>query len=235
MKKKCVFVGCLSVIVWSITACGATFVTETVKAGEPEILAIKDERVMPIEQPMDRTDDRRLVQKAIVEQAVVEEKSFAANDVTVEEMYVVLPSENVEEHADARVDEADFAAEIDGTLVGFGEEIQAVLDKLGGPDSFTETVSNPSIGSEKSYTYDGIVIYTTPENGKDMVSGITYRGEEKTLSGIGVGSTRADIEAAYGIHYMIDPDYIIYTYEENATLCFRMNGEECECIEIRWK
>lgn len=240
MKKKCVFVGFLFVIVWSITACGATFVTQTVEAGEPEILAIKDERVMLMEQSMDSADDKELLQtesveEVAVEEAVVEEKRFAVNNVAVEEMYVVLPSENVEELANARVDEEDFAAEIEGTLVGFGEEIQVVLDKLGGPDSFNETVSNPSVGSEKSYTYDGIVIYTTPKNGKDLVSGITYQGEEKTLSGIGVGSTRADIEAAYGIHYMIEPDYIIYQYGENAILRFCMNGEECKRIEICWK
>lgn len=236
MKKKCVFVGCLSIIVWSITACGSALVTESVEAMEPEVLIIRDERVVPMEQRIYTEDDEKILEEVIVEEIVTEEKRFSTSEMVVEEMYVVLASENVEEKiADARVDETDFAVDIDGTTVRLDEEINHLIDKLGEPDCFAETVNNPRVGSEKSYTYDGIVIYTNPENGKDIVSGITYQGEEKTLSGIGIGSTRADIEAAYGIHYIIDPNYITYTYGENATLSFRMKDEECECIELSWE
>lgn len=211
MKKKCVFVGFLTVVVWSITACGAMFSMDSVEASEPQIIVIKDEVVTPLERKPELAD------------------------VTVEEQYVVLHSEHIEEIADARVDESDFAADIQGTLVKLDEEINELMNALGEPDSFVETVRNPRIGSDKTYTYDGIVISTNPQNGKDIVSRIQYHGKEKTLSGIGIGSTRADIEAAYGIDYLIDPDYIIYTYGENAKLCFRMKDEECEYIELSWE
>lgn len=214
MKKNCVIAGFLFAIVCGMTACGSILPKESVVAMEPEIIVIKDEVVVP------------LVQQPVKEKGMESEK----------EMYVVLPSANVEEGvADGRVDESDFAAEICGTVVRLDEEINPLMNELGEPDSFVETVRNPQIGSDKTYTYKGIEISTYPKNGKDIVNNITYYGEEKTLSGIGIGSTRADIEAAYGIDYMIDPDYIIYTYGENAILSFHMNDEECKCIELSWK
>lgn len=231
MKKKCVFVGFWAIIVLGLTACGSAFSMESVAASEPEIIVIKDEVVVPLaQQPV---KEKELESE---EESVVEEKRFVIKDITVEEMYVVLSSENVEaETADGRVDKSDFAANVHGIVVKMDEEINHLMNELGEPDSFVETVRNPRIGSDKTYTYKGIVISTNPKNGRDIVSTITYRGEEKTLSGIGIGSTRADIEAAYGIDYMIDPNYIIYMYGENATLSFRMNEEKCECIELSWK
>lgn len=227
MRKKCVFVGFLAIMVWSLTACGAAFSMDSVEAMEPQIIVIKDEVVVPLErQPeLDEVIDSK-------KRVVQEEKRFRAVDATMEEQYVVLQSENIEEIADARVDESDFAAEIQGTVVKLDEEINKLMDTLGEPDSFVETVSNPRMGSDKTYTYNGIVISTNPKNGKDIINRIQYHGKEKTLSGIGIGSTRADIEAAYGIDYLIDPDYIIYTYGENAKLCFRMKDEKCEYIEL---
>ena len=74
--------------------------------------------------------------------------------------------------------------------------------------------------------------YTEFDERGNWISAIQYCGEEKTLSGVGIGSTRADIEAAYGIDYLMDPNFIIYTYGENEKLSFRMNGEKCERIEL---
>lgn len=225
MKKKCVFVGFWSIMVWSLTACGSRVSMDSVEAMEPQIIVIKDEVVVPLE---------RQPQKEKPSETEQEDKSFTTTETAIEETYIVLQSENVEkEVADARVDETDFAAEIQGTVVRLDEEINQLMNALGTPDSFEETVTNPRIGSDKIYTYKGIVIFTKPQNGKDIVSRIQYQGDEKTLSGIGVGSTRADIEAAYGIDYLIDPDYIIYPYGDKAELCFRMKDEECEYIELR--
>ena len=230
MKKKCVFVGLLAGVVWSITACGAAFSMDSVEAKEPQIIIIKDE----VATPLSRQPEKETMADSNQEKSV-EEKRVWTTDATAEEAYVILNSENIEETADSKVDESDFAADIQGTVVRLDEEINQLMNKLGTPDCFTETVSNPRIGSDKTYTYKGIVVSTNPENGKDIVSSIQYYGEEKTLSGVGIGSTRADIEAAYGIDYTIDPNYIIYTYGENAKLCFQMNGEQCEYIELSWK
>lgn len=227
MKKKCVFVGLLAIMVWSTTACGAAFSMESVEAKEPQIIIIKDELVMPLSKYPEKEGISDSEQKI-----ETEEKSVWTVDATVEEAYVILNSENLEENADSKVDQSDFAADIQGTIVRLDEEINQLMNELGAPDCFVETVSNPRIGSNKTYTYQGIVLSTNPRNGKDIVSSIQYCGEEKTLSGVGIGSTRADIEAAYGIDYLMDPNYIIYTYGENAKLSFRMNGEKCELIEL---
>ena len=227
MKKKCVFVGLLAIMVWSTTACGAAFSMESVEAKEPQIIIIKDELVMPLSKYPEKEGISDSEQKI-----ETEEKSVWTVDATVEEAYVILNSENLEENADSKVDQSDFAADIQGTIVRLDEEINQLMNELGAPDCFVETVSNPRIGSNKTYTYQGIVLSTNPRNGKDIVRSIQYCGEEKTLSGVGIGSTRADIEAAYGIDYLMDPNYIIYTYGENAKLSFRMNGEKCELIEL---
>lgn len=230
MKKKCVFVEFLTVVVWSLTACGAVFSMDSVEAMEPRVIVIKDEVVSPLSK-----QSKKETMTDSDQEVLFEEKRAWTADATEEEAYVVLQSDNVEETADSMVDESDFAADIQGTVVRLDEEINQLMNELGAPDRFTETVSNPRIGSDKTYTYNGIVISTNPRNGKDIVSSIQYCGEEKTLSGVGIGSTRADIEAAYGIDYLIDPDYIIYTYGENAKLYFQMNDEKCEYIELVWE
>ncbi len=230
MKKRFVFVGFLTTVVWSLTACGATFSMDSVEAMEPRIIVIKDEVVTPLAR---QPEKERMADSD--QEKIREEKRVWTVDATAEEVCVVLQAENIEETADSKVDKSDFAADIQGTVVRLDEEINQLMNELGAPDSFIETVSNPRIGSDKTYTYKGIVISTNPRNGKDIVSSIQYCGEEKTLSGVGLGSTRADIEAAYGIDYLIDPDYIIYTYGENAKLCFQMNGEKCEYIKLIWE
>ena len=227
MKKKCVFVGFLTFIIWSITASGATFSMDSVVAMEPQIIVIKDEVVASLSK---QSGKERMIESK--QENHEEEKEAWTVDATVEETYLVVQSENIGETADSKVDESDFAADIQGTIVRLDEEINQLMNELGAPDCFVETVSNPRIGSDKTYTYKGIVLSTNPRNGKDIVSSIQYCGEEKTLSGVGRGSTRADIEAAYGIDYLMDPNFIIYTYGENEKLSFRMNGEKCERIEL---
>ena len=224
MKRKCVFGVFFSMVIGIVTACENVQPTEAAGV-EPEIIIIKDEVVMPL------ADSPEEVETEIVEASVP-----VTWDKPAEKMFLVMESANVAKGiADGEVDEDDFVVDIQGTAVTLGKEINGLLDELGWPDSFEETVSNPRLGSDKEFIYEGIVIHTNPQNRKDIVNRIEYYGEEKTLSGIGIGSTRADIEAAYGIDYVMDPDYITYTYDNHATISFQMKEEECIYIELCWK
>lgn len=224
MKRKCVFGVFFSVVICIMTACEIVQPAEAAGV-EPEVIIIRDEVVMPME---DRPEE--------AETEMVEASVPVTWDKPAEKMFVVMESANVaKEIADGKVDKADFAADIQGTVVTLGKEINGLLNDLGWPDCFEETVSNPRLGSDKEFIYEGIVIHTNPQNRKDIVNCIEYYGEEKTLSGIGIGSTRADIEAAYGIDYVMDPNYITYTYDNHATISFQMKEEECIYIEFSWK
>lgn len=233
MKKKCVLVGYFSILVFHLTACGAVLPPEPVEAKEPEIIMIKDELVVAKSEKPD-TEKVLKVQEPEEDESV-KDSMILSTDSTMEEGYVVMPSANVEEEmADARVDESDFTVEIRGTKVVLGSEINNLMNTLGMPDAFEETPNSRKDGSNKTYTYNGIVIYTNPANNRDIVKIIDYCGDEKTPSGIGIGSTRADIEAAYGIEYEMDPDYITYTYGEKGMIRFQMDGEKCVHIELCW-
>ena len=85
MKKKCVFVGFLAVVVWSITACGAMFSIDSVEASEPQIIVIKDEVVTPLERQteLEKVTDSK-------EKGVQDKKHFSVVDVTVEEQYELV-------------------------------------------------------------------------------------------------------------------------------------------------
>lgn len=225
MKRKCVLVVFFSIVVYIITACENVMPAQAEETVEPEVIIIKDELAVPMAENPEE-----------LETEVVETSVPLAWDMPADKMYIVMESANVKKDiANGKVDESDFVADVKGTVVTLGEEINGLLKELGWPDTFEETVSNPRFGSDKKFVYEGIVIYTNPQNRKDIVNGIEYCGEEKTLSGIGVGSTRADIEAAYGIDYVMDPDYITYTCTDGATMRFRMEGEECVHIALDWK
>lgn len=238
MKKKCVLVGYFSILVFSLSACGAVLPAESVEAKEPEIIIIKDEiAVAKTEKPdTENGSETQETEEVAVAEESVKDDILLSTESTMEEAYVVMPSSNVEEEtADAQVDESDFVAEIRGAKVVLGSEINGLMNTLGTPDVFEEEPNSRRDGSNKTYQYNGIVIYTKPANNRDVVKLIEYLGEEKTSSGIGIGSTRADIEAAYGIEYEMDPNYITYTYCENETISFQMDGEKCIRIELSWK
>ena len=225
MKRKGVFVVFFSVIIYFTITCENVLTTEAEMAEQPEVIILKDEPAVPM------VECAREIETEVVEANVP-----LAYDKPAEKMYLVMDSANViKEIADGKVDEEDFAIEVQGTVVTLGEEINGLLDELGWPDGFEETVNNPRLGSDKEFIYEGIVIHTNPKNRKDVVNRIECCGEEKTLSGIGIGSTRADIEAAYGIDYVMDPNYIIYTYGSHATINFQMEAEECVHIEFCWR
>lgn len=117
--------------------------------------------------------------------------------------------------------------------VELGMDINTILDQLGEADDYFAAKSCTGEGEDKSYTYGGISLYTYPGDGKDTIFIIELAGEETLASGLGVGSSRADIIATYGEDYMDDGTYLEYEYDDGATtLCFTMDGDTATLVEI---
>ena len=92
MKKKCIFVGFFSILVFSLSACGAVLPAESVEAKEPEVIIIKDEiAVAKTEKP----DSENEVEIQETEETV-QEGIVSSTESTMEEAYVVMPSSDVE-------------------------------------------------------------------------------------------------------------------------------------------
>lgn len=222
MKRKCIVTCILTLFIYGLTACGSPAATEQVVAMEPEVIVIRDEPEAPlVKEPL------------VTEQKSAEKKALHLAEVTAQEEFIVLSSEQVTaEPADANVDETDFVAKVRGTDVYLNGEINRLMPLLGMPEQFSEEINSRGDGSNKHYVYGDVVVHTEPESGRDIVKRIELGGEQKTLSGMGIGCTRADIEAAYGIEYVMDPEHLIYIYMEEYMLSFRMEGEMCIGIEL---
>ena len=225
MRRKCILGGMCVLVVLGMTACAST-ISGQVTAQEADEVVVKEEpEVATTQKP---SEPETTVTETKQEQEVTTETKQEEKNVQ-ETLKEEIPG------ADGKVDESDFAAEVNGVIVKIGEDINLLLDELGEADDLIEAQSCLHDGMDKIYTYGGISIYTYPDNDKDIVNIIEYNGDEKTLSDIGLGSTRADIEEAYGTDFEMDSTYITYSYKENATISFMMDGEECAYIELYWE
>lgn len=74
-----------------------------------------------------------------------------------------------------------------------------IVDAWGEPDKYFESESCAFQGMDKVYTYGSVVISTYPENDKDYVLTIELKDDTiTTAEGIYIGSSKADVTAAYG-------------------------------------
>ncbi len=127
--------------------------------------------------------------------------------------------------------EEDFVVDINGVAVKLGDDMSSLEPNLGEPDSYETAKSCMGAGEDKVYEYGGITIYTYPIDGVDIVSAIEFAGEEVLPAGIGVGSTRDEVIAAYGSD--CEEDEYSMTYElGDKTLGIELDGDSVSFIEI---
>ncbi|MBR5529610.1 MAG: hypothetical protein IKU57_03955 [Oscillospiraceae bacterium] len=78
-------------------------------------------------------------------------------------------------------------------------EAEPILTALGEPTKYTETASCAFDGLDKTYYYGNLYVQTYPENGKDYIYGWWFADDTLTTAeNIYIGSTQAEVEAAYG-------------------------------------
>ena len=87
----------------------------------------------------------------------------------------------------------------DGVTVSVDEDMAQVLTDLGEAQSYFEAESCAFEGLDKTYTYPGFVITTRPDGENDYVNSIRLTDDSvSTVEGVYIGSSEADVKAAYG-------------------------------------
>lgn len=129
------------------------------------------------------------------------------------------------------VSEGDFAVVVKGVTIPLKGDMSVYAAQLGEPDAFGSAKSCTEAGDDKVYTYGGAVIYTYITNGVDVISLIEITGGESLPSGIRIGSTKAEVIAAYGSSYAEEGTELLYEIG-NKTIGIQMNGDTVSFIEL---
>ncbi len=99
--------------------------------------------------------------------------------------------------------EADLSLTVDGVTVTAKSEVSGLLDGFGEGYEYSEAISCVYEGMDKTFTYENFSLYTYPDGDSDCLMEIyCVGGDVKTAGGITLGSSRADVEAAYGKGYV---------------------------------
>lgn len=86
-----------------------------------------------------------------------------------------------------------------GKKVALNAPAEALVAALGENPKYTESPSCAFDGLDKQYDYGSFCLETYPLNGKDYVYGWWFVDDlVETDEGICIGSSKADVEAAYG-------------------------------------
>lgn len=131
----------------------------------------------------------------------------------------------------------DLAAEINGVTYTAFDEAAELLAGLGKPVFFSEAPSCLFEGTDKTYEYNDVVIYTIPKDGGELIDGIDLvSGKYKTSRGITVGSTRAEVIAAYGDPFSADIDLVYITDQSlgdaSARITIVFDGDTVSMVSI---
>lgn len=133
--------------------------------------------------------------------------------------------------AEGSISESDFAVIVKGVSIPLKGDMAAYTPQLGEPDAYGSAKSCVEAGDDKVYTYGGAVIYTYITNGVDVISLIEITGGEVLPSGIHIGSTKAEVIAAYGSAYTEEGIELLYEMGDK-TIGLQMNGETVSFIEL---
>lgn len=94
-----------------------------------------------------------------------------------------------------------FTVSYKNTTLELGKEAGGVLKKLGDPISEPKHVVScgEGMGEQWQYTYSSIVLFTVKDGENETIDAVALRDDiAKTGKGITIGSTEAEMTAAYG-------------------------------------
>ncbi len=144
------------------------------------------------------------------------------------------PTEPSEDDGSTKVTNSIFTVQYNGATIELGKDASSVLKKLGEPTSKQFVAScGESAGDQWQYTYASIVLFTLKNGDKEIVDAVVLRDDiAKTNKNITVGSTEAEMIAAYG-EPTRQGQKCRYT-EESHTLEFQLDDAGCvKAVEIR--
>ena len=133
--------------------------------------------------------------------------------------------------------EADIGLYLDGIFYPILNDFATLEAILGEADEVNSAPSCAFKGDDKEFVYDGMSIFTNPLGELDVwMEAYITGGDYVTTRGIGIGSSEADVLAAYGDGFYvegenmmtyslsgdpeaIDSPCIIFTLEDGAVVC----------------
>ena len=120
-----------------------------------------------------------------------------------------------------------------GVTIVIDADFAPVRAALGEPRSYFEAASCAFEGLDKTYGFSGFEVDTYPQADADFISAIVLRDDTvATPEGIRIGSTRADMEAAYGAGHENDSGQIIHQ-KDHMRLAFILDGDMVMSIEYQ--
>lgn len=102
-----------------------------------------------------------------------------------------------------------------------GDKFNAEAGSLSETTAYMEAASCYYDGLDKVFTYDGYEVTTFPKADGDYIQDINISSETlKTDKGIGVGSSLADVESAYGNDYTVSGKMYEYYQDDTKYMYF---------------
>ena len=112
------------------------------------------------------------------------------------------------------------------------QNMAEVLAALGDADSYFEAASCAFEGLDKTYMYGHVEVDTYPQGEEDFISSIYFLDDlAVTNEGVRVGSTKEEMEAAYGTDYSVVGTECIYA-KGNSELRIIVEGDKVSSIQI---
>lgn len=106
---------------------------------------------------------------------------------------------NNETNKNDKDENTSYVFKLKGVDVQINAEMAPIYDKLGKEDSYFESNSCAFQGLDKVYTYRSVVIQTYPMDEVDYVYSVELKDDTvETLEGIYIGTSKANVENAYG-------------------------------------
>lgn len=112
------------------------------------------------------------------------------------------------------------------------QNMAEVIAALGDADSYFEAASCAFEGLDKTYMYGHVEVDTYPQGEEDFISSIYFLDDlAVTNEGIKVGSSKEEMEAAYGTDYKTVGTECIYA-KGNSELRIIVEGGKVSSIQI---
>jgi len=143
---------------------------------------------------------------------------------------VALVDDDMDEEVETN-DSKGYVFEYDGQTIVIDDNAASTIAALGEPVSYFEAASCAFEGLDKMYTYSSFELDTYPTGDDDFVSAIIFKDDSiSTPEGIRIGSSLADVTAAYGDSYEEEVGQIVYT-KDGMTLTFVIADDTVASIE----
>lgn len=102
---------------------------------------------------------------------------------------------------EASLSEKDLSLTVSGASADTGADVAVLLDAFGGDYAYSEAISCVYTGMDKTYEYPNCILYTYPDGDTDRLMELYCTADVTTSRGITIGSSRKDVEKAYGSGY----------------------------------